>query len=845
MKKFLAALFFTAITVCSYAQGKQYVNWSYSQKKISASESELSFKANIEPNWHLYSQVKTVKPPLTPTAFKFQQTKDYKLVGRTTEPKPIEREEPVFGNLIVRYFENTATFKQKIKALHDQSFEIKGSIEGMACSDMVCQNFTPPVDFNFKIETAKASVASSGNTSSLNDLFKSSSAQNKQYVTWSFSKKKIGNDEYELVFTAKIEPSWHLYSQIETPDGPLPTLFEFEKSKDFKLVGKTIEPKPFEHAEPVFDNLVVRYFENTAVFKQKIKVLTNKPFVVKGFIDGMSCNETMCQKFSPAPEFTFKLEGNPEAIAASTESTNIAEEAMQPDTTHVAKADSTPVITPETIVPEFVPAPAKKADSTYLGLFIAGFLGGLLALLTPCVFPLIPMTVSFFTKQSKTKAAGIRNAFIYSVSIIVIYIVLGLGVTLLFGADAMNNLATNVWFNLAFFILLVVFAISFLGAFEITLPSSFVNKMDAQSDRGGLIGIFFMAFTLGLVSFSCTGPIIGTLLVQAASTGALAGPFFGMFGFSLALALPFGLFAAFPGWLNSLPKSGGWLNSVKVVLGFLELALALKFLSNADLVVQAGYITREIFIAVWIVIFALLGAYLMGWFKLSHDSDLKYVSVGRLMMAILAFIFTIYLIPGMWGAPLKLISGFPPSDDYSESPDGVGRKTTMTVTGEQNTDLPEHAHRGPNGIPAFDDYYLALAYAKTVNKPLMLDFTGYACVNCRKMEGQVWSDPDVKRKLSQDFILVSLYVDAKTDLPESLQKEVVWNGSERKLKSVGSRWAYLQNTKYLSSTQPQYWIIDADENHYSDSTSYDPDIAKYIQWLDKGLEKYKAKNGAH
>lgn len=665
----------------------------------------------------------------------------------------------------------------------------------------------------------------------------------KQYVSWSFSQKKISADEIELSFKAKIEPTWHLYSQIETPDGPLPTYFEFEKSKDFKLIGKVIEPKPIEHAEPVFDNLVVRFFENNAVFKQKIKVLTNKPFVVKGFIDGMACNESQCQKFSPPVDFSFNLEA-PEVLASTAETAAPVTETITPDTAQQITASENTLTAVKNHIDDVVisATPQKKEGATYLGLFIAGFIGGLLALLTPCVFPMIPMTVSFFTKQSKTKAAGIRNALIYAISIIVIYIVLGLGVTLIFGADAMNNLATNVWFNLAFFILLVVFAISFLGAFEITLPSGFVNKMDAKSDKGGLIGIFFMAFTLGLVSFSCTGPIIGTLLVQAASTGALAGPFFGMFGFSLALALPFGLFAAFPGWLNSLPKSGGWLNSVKVVLGFLELALAMKFLSNADLVVQAGILTREIFIVLWIVIFALLGGYLMGWFKLSHDSEMKYVSVPRLMMAIFVFAFTIYLIPGLWGAPLKLISGFPPPDFYSESPEGFGGRKAETVSANAvHTDLPEHAHRGPNGIPAFDDYYLALEYAKKVNKPILVDFTGWACVNCRKMEGQVWSDSDVKRKLSTDFVLVSLYVDDKKKLPKELQTEVTWSGSKRTLSSVGDRWSYLQNNMYKSSTQPQYWIIDGDENHYSDSTSYDPDIAKYIQWLDKGLEKFKGK----
>ena len=672
-------------------------------------------------------------------------------------------------------------------------------------------------------------------------------SQSKQYVSWSFSQKKISADEFELIFKAKIEPTWHLYSQIETPDGPLPTSFEFEKSKDYVLVGKTIEPAPIEHAEPVFDNLVVRYFENVATFKQKIKAITKNPFTIKGFIDGMACNESQCQKFSPSPEFIFKIEGSltdssnalitepklEDSINAS--ATNLNKNLSQPSNKTNNQKGNVKDLKPE-------PSPQKKSNTTYISLFIAGFLGGLLALLTPCVFPMIPMTVSFFTKQSKTKAAGIRNAIIYSISIIIIYILLGLGVTLIFGADAMNNLATNVWFNLAFFVLLVVFGISFLGAFEITLPSAFINKVDAKSEKGGLIGIFFMAFTLGLVSFSCTGPIIGTLLVQAASTGALAGPFFGMFGFSLALALPFGLFAAFPGWLNSLPKSGGWLHSVTVVLGFLELAVAMKFLSNADLVYDAMIITREVFLVSWIVIFGLLGAYLMGWFKLAHDSEMKFVSVPRLMMAIITFMFTCYLIPGLWGAPLSIINGFPPPLEYTEAPDGFGgTKSNINSSNSNSSSLPKHMHKGPNGIPAFDDYYFALDYSKKVGKPIMIDFTGKACINCRKMEAEVWSNPEVKRKLSEDFILVSLYVDKKNELPLDLQKEVLWNGSSRKLKSVGDRWSYLQNTKYQSSTQPQYWIIDGDENHFSDSSSYDSDIDKYIEWLDKGLGNFKNK----
>lgn len=707
-----------------------------------------------------------------------------------------------------------------------------------------------------------------------------------EHVKWKFSQKKISASEYELNFTASIDPGWHLYSQIETADvivkkdgskleiriledgnqlirfrklndanapkqslkkelvdkviyaeGPAPTAFEFEKSTAFQLLGKTLEPKPHEAKEPMFDDVIVRSFESKAVFTQKVKILKPGTVEVKGFITGQTCNDSQCQQFSPPIDFSFKIT-DAEVSAADTAAAAVvpAEDTVQ---TKSEALESTELGVKEM---QFEAAPTVKEDKTYLGLFIAGFLGGLLALLTPCVFPMIPMTVSFFIKQSKTKLKGIRNAIIYAASIIIIYILLGLGVTLIFGADAVNSMATNVWFNLAFFVLLVIFAISFLGAFEITLPASFVNKMDAKSDRGGLIGIFFMAFTLALVSFSCTGPIVGTLLVQAAATGALAGPFFGMLGFSMALALPFGLFAAFPGWLNSLPKSGGWLNSVKVVLGFLELALALKFLSTADLVVQAHLLEREVFLVLWIAIFSLLGAYLMGWFRLPHDSELKSLPVGRVLFAVIVFGFVFYLIPGLFGAPLKLISGFPPPDFYSESPDGFGGRKSVSAGTTETKDMPEHAHAGPHGIPAFDDYYHALEYAKKVNKPLMLDFTGWGCVNCRKMENQVWIDPDVKKRLSEDFILVSLYVDDKKSLPENLQKEVVWHGSTRKLRSIGDRWMYLQQTKYNSSTQPQYWIIDANEKLYSDASSYDPDVRLYLNWLDKGLGDYKKAN---
>jgi thiol:disulfide interchange protein len=695
-----------------------------------------------------------------------------------------------------------------------------------------------------------------------------SSAQIKLPVKWDYKVNSLGNGDYDLQFTATIEKGWHLYSQKVIDNGPLPTEFTFDKSDAFKFVGKVSEPKPIEKAEPVFENAIIKYFENKAVFHQKIKVIGKKAFVVKGTINGMSCNDSQCVQFSPPFDFTFQIPEqsekaeDPKSKKNEKENTNDLkpEKKNDPnpsigmssgsgqngntagiDSSHTSKKGDS--IAEKKKTATSVPPASKPNSRSWYGIFILGFLGGFAALLTPCVFPMIPMTVSFFTKRSKTKAKGISNALIYSASIIVLYVTLGIAVSAIFGSDALNRISTNVWFNLFFFVLLVVFAISFLGAFEIVLPSSLVNKVDSASDRGGLLGIFFMALALALVSFSCTSAIIGTLLVEAASIGGM-GPFWGMLGFAIALSLPFGLFAAFPGWMNSLPKSGGWLNTVKVFLGFLELALAFKFASNADLVVQAGVLTREVFLVIWIVIFGVLGIYMMGWFKLPHDSDLPHLSVGRLLMAIFVFCFTVYLIPGLWGAPLKLISGFPPPEFYSESPEGFGRSSGGGNGGTQTEErkLPEHAHLlQPHKIMVFDDLKYAMQYAKEVNKPIMMDFTGWACVNCRKMESQVWTDPEVKRRLNENVVLVSLYVDDKKELPEAEQKEVEWNG-KRTLKTVGNKWSYLQATRYGANSQPQYRIVTPEGERLSDSTGYDPDIQKYIQWLDKWTTAYKTKS---
>lgn len=678
-------------------------------------------------------------------------------------------------------------------------------------------------------------------------------------VKWSFETKKISDCEYDIIFKAKINEGWHLYSQIKSAeDGPNPTRFEFKKSPGYELVGKTKESKPIKEFDKVFE-IDVLYFKKNAEFTQRVKLVQEGTITIKGKFEYQACTEEKCI-FPPAEDFSFDLTGsgqckNNEAASNGTGETklngdctcdtNAIISAVKAKTEHQNQSGLTPR-TPETkSIDEGKPAMHKGEAKGWLVLLLEGFIGGFIALLTPCVFPMIPMNVSFFTKRSKDKKEGLRNAIIYGISIIVLYVVLGLSFTAIFGAGALHSLSTNVWFNLFFFLLLVVFAISFLGAFEITLPSSFVNKIDAQSDRGGLIGIFFMAFTLVLVSFSCTGPIIGTLLVDAASNGNYIGLFWVSFGFSFALALPFGFFAAFPGYLNSLPKSGGWLNAVKVTLGFLELALALKFASNADLVVQAGILTREVFIGLWIVIFGMLSLYLIGIFKTSHDSDSKFLSTTRIFFAIAALFVTVYLIPGLWGAPLKLFSGILPPLEYSESPHGFGGSSNAMHTDASSGLDPEFAaymEVNKNGIIHFkNDYDHALAYAKKTGKPLMVDFTGHACANCRKTEDYVWPDGEVTKRLNNDVVLVSLYVDDKRPLDPKDVMKVQWYGKEREITDIGDKFKYMEETLYGQSTQPLYVLLDHNEKPLNEVRGYDPSIPEYIKWLDEGIKNFRAK----
>lgn len=664
-----------------------------------------------------------------------------------------------------------------------------------------------------------------------------SSAQIYDPVSWKSSVTKISDEVYELQMTATIQKDWHLYSQLVPEGGPVATSFVFQESKEYAFKGKVIEPKGHEVDDPVF-KIHIKFFAGKAVFKQRIVRKTNDAFTIAAEVEFMVCNDRNC--LPPTTEdFSFNIPKATTNTVAS-ETSGLNNEKVKNDASITVKTakDSVTLVkaktkTPVIVVDDTTKIPPVETEQNLWSVFLLSFLGGLAALLTPCVFPMIPMTVSFFTKQSKTKAIGIKNALLYGWFIIVIYVVLGTLVTTIFGADTLNALATNVTFNLIFFGLLVFFALSFLGAFEIVLPSSWLTKVDEKSQSSGLIGIIFMALALAIVSFSCTGPIVGTLLVQAASHGGIA-PIIGMFGFSLAIALPFTIFAAFPGWLNSLPKSGGWLNSVKVVLGFLELALAFKFLSNADLVLQLHLLERETFLAIWIAIFGALTLYLFGKIQLSHDSPLQYLSVGRLSLGIFILAFTIYLIPGLWGAPLEYISGFPPPQQYSESPYGVGASKQLAKI---ETSLPEGAEEGPQGIPTFRDYETGLAYAKKVNKPVMLDFTGYACVNCRKMEERVWPDPQVLSHLKNDVVLISLYVDDKRMLAENEQVISKING--KKIKYTGQKWSELQILKYKTNAQPYYVLMDHNEQSLNQPTAYNPDIQFYTDWLKEGIKNFK------
>ena len=656
-------------------------------------------------------------------------------------------------------------------------------------------------------------------------------AQIQDPVKFNSELKILAADEAEVVFTAAIDKGWHVYSTDLGDGGPISATFNVEKISGAEVVGKL---KPVGKEISTFDKLFemkVRYFENTAQFVQKLK-LTGGAYQIEGYLEYGACNDENCLPPTQVPfKFSGKAEGAAKEAAAAAAETKAEEQPAKQETvsgtapvaaiggadgpTEIKVADKVDLWKPVISELNSLGETTSQEDMSWIYIFITGFAGGLQALFTPCVWPIIPMTVSFFLKRSKDKKKGIRDAWTYGASIVVIYVTLGLAITLVFGASALNALSTNAVFNILFCLMLVVFAASFFGAFEITLPSKWSTAVDSKAEAtSGLLSIFLMAFTLSLVSFSCTGPIIGFLLVQVSTTGSVVAPAIGMLGFAIALALPFTLFALFPSWLKSMPKSGGWMNIIKVTLGFLELAFALKFLSVADLAYGWRILDRETFLALWIVLFALLGFYLLGKIKFPHDDDDTKVSVPRFFMALASLAFAVYMVPGLWGAPLKAVSAFAPpmqTQDFNLYNNEVHAK--------------------------FDDYDLGMEYARQHGKPVMLDFTGYGCVNCRKMELAVWTNPKVSDIINNDYVLITLYVDNKTPLPSPVK--IVENGTERTLRTVGDKWSYLQRVKFGANAQPFYVLIDNEGKPLNKSYSYDEDIPKYIEFLQTGLENYK------
>lgn len=640
-------------------------------------------------------------------------------------------------------------------------------------------------------------------------------AQIQEPIKFKTEWKQNSDTEAEIVFNATIDKGWHVYSTELGEGGPISATFNIDKIEGAETVGKlTPVGNEINEMDPIF-GMKVRYFKDKATFIQKIKI-TDGNYNIKGYLEYGACNNENCLP-PTSVDFNFNGTGVNVASGSDNNSETVAntENGLELSPLKLGNSEKTdywkPVINELNSFGEH----AGEESMSWIYIFLTGLAGGLLALFTPCVWPIIPMTVSFFLKRTKDKKKGIRDAWTYGASIVVIYLTLGLAITLIFGASALNALSTNAVFNILFCLMLLVFAASFFGAFEITLPSKWSNAVDSKAEQTtGLLSIFLMAFTLSLVSFSCTGPIIGFLLVEVSTTGSVVAPAIGMLGFAIALAFPFTLFALFPSWLKSMPKSGGWMNVIKVTLGFLELAFALKFLSVADLAYGWRILDRETFLALWIVIFGLLGMYLLGKIKFPHDDDDQKVSVPRFFMALISLAFAIYMIPGLWGAPLKAVSAFAPpmqTQDFNLYKNEVHAK--------------------------FTDYEAGMEYAKMNKKPVMIDFTGYGCVNCRKMELAVWTDQNVSKLLTEDYVLITLYVDDKTKLAEPIT--VTENGKERTLRTVGDKWSYLQRSKFGANAQPFYVLVDNEGMPLNKSYSYDEDINLYIDFLETGLKNYK------
>jgi len=795
----MALILFTGNVNAQMEFPEDKVNWEFSLEQDGC-DATIVVKITCVEHWHVYAANLPESSFLLPTEVEPDKSSNYTVVGKVIEPKPEFYHDDAADEDIFQH-SKSFTLKRKIKITSKEDFTLKGRFSFQTCDESHC---LPPYDADFSLKVKGCGAdEKKGAVFGTIDTEASGIEFPEDKVTWKFSVEQDGNEATIIADITCVE-GWHIYAaNIPNDEFGQATRIDLEASTNYSVVGKVGEPEPHFYHDEAADEDIYQH-SGTIRLTRKIKIASKEDFILKGKFGFITCDDSHC--LPPyETDFSVEVKGSADAIAASNE----------PEDNEGGN------------------------DRSVWTIFFLAFGSGLAALLTPCVFPMIPMTVSFFTKQSKSKAQGIRNAVFYGISIIFIYVILGGVVTGFVPPDVINEISTGAGMNIFFFILLVIFAVSFMGAFEITLPSSWVNSADKASDKGGFVGIFFMALVLALVSFSCTGPIVGTLLVESATIGGIV-PIIGMFGFSLALALPFALFAAFPGWMNSLPKSGGWLTTVKVFLGFLELALAFKFLSNADLVLQGHLLERELFLAIWIGVFGVLAMYLFGFIQLPHDSPIANLSVGRVLLGVATVIFVVYLIPGLWGAPLKLISGFPPPMSYSESPHGVGSSRGGGSAAEHG---PEGTHLGAQGLYLFHDLDEGLAYAKKVGKPAFLDFTGWACVNCRKMEENVWGKDGVLEIMKDKVVIISLYVDEKEELPLEEQREVEYApGKMRTLKTIGNKWSYYQAKNYKTNTQPYYRMLGPNgEDLTNGSADYEHHGNRddFKAWLDEGLKLYK------
>ncbi len=809
------------------AQVYDPVKWSFSHRLDGDEHAILEFTANIEEGWHVYAtKLESDMGPI-PTEVIFDELSGAKLVDGIVEPKAHKEYDPNF-DMELSWFEKKVTLTQKVKLTADMA-KVTGELTYMTCDDTKC---LPPeyIDFSFDIEKAlkpgaaptKADQDASTSTAEevpTTEGIAGETSEVYQPVSWRFDTEQKEDGLITVRAIASIEEHWHVYSKdLPEEDGPVATDFallkgSFEKVGEVREIGKMIS-----EYDPNF-MMDLNFYSNTMILEQDFRV--NGDENIEGEVYFMTCDDEKCL---PPESVTFTIDATTGKLIEA-DDLSATTSAAAGDAVSQLKIGSIDLDNPMNACGDEDHGDSSEGGGGYLSIFLLGFLGGLVALLTPCVFPMIPLTVSFFTKSSENKAKGLMNAFLYGFSIFMIYILLSLPFHLMDSVDPeiLNTISTNVWLNVSFFVIFVAFAISFFGYYELTLPSGVANKVDSASNIGGLLGIFFMALTLAIVSFSCTGPILGSLLAGSlTSDGGAFQLSAGMAGFGLALALPFGLFAAFPGWLNSLPRSGSWLNTVKVVLGFVELALAVKFLSNADLVEHWGLLKREIFFGLWIVIGIGLALYLLGLIRFPHDNPNEKIGLGRKGLAAMVIAFVVYLLPGLTNtkyANLQLLSGFPPPLFYS---------------------VYEKDSNCPLDINCFKDYEEGLAYAKANNKPIMIDFTGWACVNCRRMEENVWVKPEIYNRLNDDYVLISLYVDDRKELPEEDQFEYQTNtGRKKKIKTIGNKWATLQTETFRNNSQPYYVLMTPDEKLLNVPVGYTPDVEEYKSFLDCGLDAFE------